>query len=128
MGEDEKGWGGGGGKNHTRLAFSPRGTVGFERKAAKFGLRSSVMLKANNSPSTFSRIPAWREIKEKKKVYSPFPFRPDLMLPQAYLTCCSINCSGITSSNSMQAFWWGMLDGIGHIAECAHGKSIHAIS
>jgi hypothetical protein len=53
--------------SHTRLAFSPRGTVGFERKAAKLGLRSSVMLKANNSPSTFSRIPAYRVKKKNSK-------------------------------------------------------------
>lgn len=39
-------------------AFSPRGTVGFDKNAAKLGLLESVEEKANNSFSTLSRRPA----------------------------------------------------------------------
>jgi hypothetical protein len=43
----------------TLEAFSPRGTVGLARKAAKLGLLWRLFLKATSSLSTFSRIPAY---------------------------------------------------------------------
>jgi hypothetical protein len=46
-------------KRHTRFALSWRGTVGFDKNAAKFGVWSRVTENANNSPSTLSRIPAY---------------------------------------------------------------------